>query len=56
MIHFLFFLIFAAFIATAFAVFTDGDARAKFWHGTKVFAEFVGISLVLAWVFYFLPF
>jgi hypothetical protein len=55
MIHFLFFLVFASFIAVAFAIFTAGDARTKFFHGAKIFAEFVGISLVLAWIFYFLP-
>lgn len=55
MTHFLFFLVFAACISIAFAVFAEGESRSKLRHGVKVFFEFVGISFVLAWVFYFLP-
>lgn len=55
MFHFLFFLIFAALTAVAFGIFTVGSARAKFRHGLKVFFEFVGIGMILAWICYFLP-
>jgi hypothetical protein len=55
MIHFLFFIIFATLTAVAFGIFTVGTKRDKLLHGFKVFAEFVGIGLVLAWICYFLP-
>jgi hypothetical protein len=56
MIHFLFLTGFAFFVAVAFAVFSTGDLKEKFWYGSKVFAQFVIVSLVVAWIFYFLPF
>lgn len=56
MIHFLFFLLFAAATAVGFGIFSVGETRDKIRHGLKVFAEFVGIGFVLAWVCYFLPF
>ncbi len=55
MIHALFFLLYAAIAAAAFAVFAAGSQRVKVWHGVKVFGEFIGIGLILAWVCYFLP-
>jgi len=55
MVHILFFLLFAALTAVAFGIFTGGATRDKVRHGLKVFAEFVGIGLALAWVCYFLP-
>ena len=55
MIHFLYLIGFALFVAVAFGVFASGDSRTKILYGIKVFAQFVIISLVLAWIFYFIP-
>ena len=55
MIHFLFLLLFAVVTAVAFGIHAVGETRDKLQHGLKVFAEFVGIGLVLAWICYFLP-
>ncbi len=55
MIHFLYLFGFAFFVATAFGVFAEGDNRAKILYGLKIFAEFLIVSLVLAWIFYFIP-
>jgi hypothetical protein len=55
MIHFLYLVGFALFVSIAFGTFTNGDTREKFIYGVKIFAQFILISLVLAWIFYFLP-
>ena len=55
MIHFLYLIGFGFFVATAFAVFADGDVKKRALYGLKVFAQFVLISLALAWIFYFIP-
>ncbi|MGI8494075.1 MAG: hypothetical protein ACR2L1_02020 [Pyrinomonadaceae bacterium] len=55
MIHFLYLIGFALFAAIAFGIFVTGDARARLRYGMKVFAQFVVISLILAWIFYFIP-
>jgi hypothetical protein len=55
MIHFLYLIGFAFFAAVAFAVFNSGNNRERVLYGVKVFAQFVVISLVLAWIFYFIP-
>lgn len=55
MIHFLYLTGFAFFVAVAFGVFAPGDNREKILYGLKIFAEFLIVSLVLAWIFYFLP-
>ena len=55
MIHFLYLIGFAFFVALVFGVFAAGDTRTKALYGLKVFAQFVIISLVLAWIFYFIP-
>ena len=55
MIHFLYLVGFAFFVAVAFGVFTEGDNSAKIRYGLKIFAEFIIVSLVLAWIFYFIP-
>lgn len=56
MIHFIYLLLFALFVAVAFGVFTTGTSKEKIIYGVKVFAQFVVVSLVVAWIFYFLPF
>ena len=55
MIHFLYLIGFAFFVAVAFGAFTEGDNGVKIRYGLKIFAEFLVVSLVLAWIFYFIP-
>lgn len=55
MIHFLFLLLFALVTAVAFGVFAGGETKHQLRTGLKVFAEFVGIGLAIAWICYFLP-
>jgi TRAP-type mannitol/chloroaromatic compound transport system permease small subunit len=55
MIHFLYLVAFAFFVSIAFGVFSNGDSRGKIIYGLKIFAQFILISLILAWIFYFLP-
>lgn len=54
MIHFLFFLLYAAIAGAAFGVFAAGDWRVKLLRGLKAFGEFVGVGLLLAWICYFI--
>lgn len=56
MIHFLYLVGFAFFVSVVFAVITNGTNKEKFISGLKTFVQFLVVSLVLAWVFYFLPF
>ena len=56
MIHFLYLLGFSVFVAIAFAVFSAGDLKERVIYGLKVFAQFLFISLALAWALYFIPF
>lgn len=55
MIHFLYLLGFAALIAVVFGAISTGSSKEKLWYGAKTFLQFVGISLVIAWVLYFIP-
>ena len=55
MIHFLYLIGFAFFVSVAFAVFSNGSTKDRILYGLKNFAQFVLISLVLAWILYFLP-
>jgi hypothetical protein len=55
MIHFLYLLGFAAIIAVVFGSLSDGTPKEKAWYGAKTFLQFVGISLLIAWVLYFIP-
>jgi hypothetical protein len=56
MIHFLYLFSFSVFVAIAFAALSTGDIKERAIYGLKVFAQFLLISLVLAWVLYFIPF
>ena len=38
-----------------FGVFAHGSAKDRVWYGMKTFLQFVGISLVIAWILYFIP-
>lgn len=55
MIHFIYLVLFALFVSVAFGVFSNGSNRDRILYGLKTFAQFVIISLVLAWVLYFVP-
>jgi len=55
MIHFAFLFAFALLVSVAFGVFASGTSRERIIYGAKIFAQFVVISLVLAWIFYFIP-
>ena len=55
MIHFLYLVGFATLVAIAFGAFASGSSKDRLLYGLKIFAQFIGVSLVLAWVFYFLP-
>ena len=56
MIHFLYLIGFSVFVAVVFAALSSGEVKDKFFYGLKVFAQFLLISLVLAWLLYFIPF
>jgi len=53
--HFLVMLLFAALVAVVFGVVGRERARSRALYGLKVFAEFVGVGLALAWLLYLLP-
>jgi len=55
LIHFLMMVSFAALVAVVFGVVGRDTARERALYGLKIFAEFVGIGLALAWLLYFLP-
>ena len=55
MIHFLYLIAFAFFVSIAFWAFSDGTNRERILYGLKTFAQFVIVSLVLAWILYFIP-
>jgi hypothetical protein len=55
MIHFCYLIGFSLFTAIVFGAISAGDTKSKLVAGVKVFAQFVIISLVLAWILYFIP-
>jgi TRAP-type mannitol/chloroaromatic compound transport system permease small subunit len=55
MIHFLYLIGYSFFVAIAFAIFHDGTIRDRILYGLKTFAQFVLVSLLLAWILYFIP-
>jgi hypothetical protein len=55
MIHFLYLVGYGFFVAIVFGAIASGSYRDKTLYGLKIFAQFIVISLILAWVFYFLP-
>lgn len=56
MIHLLVMVLFAALVSLVFGLVARDTGRERFYYGVKVFVEFVGIGLALAWLLYFLPF
>ena len=55
MIHFLYLITFALLVSAAFGVFSKGDTKERVLYSVKLFAQFIIISLALAWIFYFIP-
>lgn len=55
MIHFLYLVAFSLFVSIIFAVLSSGTTRDRVIYGIKSFAQFVLVSLALAWVLYFIP-
>lgn len=55
MIHFLYLIGFGFFVSIAFAIFGSGSTKDRVIYGVKTFAQFVIISLALAWLLYFIP-
>ncbi len=55
MIHFIYLIGFAFFVSIAFAIFSNGTTRERVFYGVKTFLQFTVISLVLAWILYFIP-
>jgi TRAP-type mannitol/chloroaromatic compound transport system permease small subunit len=55
MIHVLYLVGFAFFVSIAFAIYHNGETKARILYGAKVFAQFVLISLILAWILYLIP-
>lgn len=54
--HFFVMTAFAALAAVVFGTVAKDSNRERAIYGIKVFAEFMVIGLVLAWILYFLPF
>lgn len=55
MTHFLYLVGFALIVSVVFAAITQGTPRKRILYGAKTFLQFVGISLLIAWVLYFIP-
>lgn len=53
--HLLVMILFAALVAIVFGVVARNSRRERMIYGLKIFAEFIGIGLALAWVLYFFP-
>ena len=53
--HLLIMALFAAIAAVVFGIVARDTQRERVLYGLKVFAEFMGIGLALAWLLYFLP-
>lgn len=54
--HFLLMIVFAAVVAVCFGLIGRETRREGLLYGLKVFAEFIGVGLILAWLLYWLPF
>ncbi len=52
--HFLLMLTFAALVSVVFGFIGRQESRARILYGAKIFGEFVGVGLVLAWLMYVL--
>jgi hypothetical protein len=55
MTHLLVMILFALMVSLVFGLVARDTGRERLFYGLKVFAEFMGIGLALAWLLYFLP-
>jgi hypothetical protein len=55
MIHFIYLTVFAALVSAAFGAFSTGRTRERLIYTGKTFLQFMIISLILAWILYFIP-
>ena len=55
MIHLSVVILLAALVSVVFGVVARDTNRERMLYGLKVFAEFIGIGLALAWLLYFFP-
>ena len=53
--HLLVMTLFAILAAVVFGAVAKDTTRERLQYGVKVFAEFMIIGLVLAWILYFIP-
>jgi hypothetical protein len=54
--HLLVMMLFASLVAVVFGVVARNSHSERLIYGLKIFGEFVGIGLALAWLLYFFPF
>jgi hypothetical protein len=47
--------LFAVLASVVFGAMSKETPRERFLYGAKVFAEFMVIGLILAWILYFIP-
>ena len=55
MTHFLYLLGFAFFVSVVFGAIHIGTPKERIFYAAKTFLQFVGISLLIAWILYFIP-
>jgi hypothetical protein len=55
MMHFAYLALFAFFVSVAFGAFSSGTSVERVRYGIKTFFQFLIVSLVLAWILYFIP-
>jgi hypothetical protein len=55
MTHFLYLTGFAILVSAVFSALSTGTMNERFKYGLKTFIQFMLVSLILAWVFYFIP-
>ena len=53
--HFSLMILFALIVATVFGLLGRETRESQFKYGVKVFLEFVGIGIILAWLMYLIP-
>ena len=53
--HFAVMVLFSALVAVVFGAVARNRPRDRVVYGLKIFGEFIGIGLALAWLLYFFP-
>jgi hypothetical protein len=53
--HFLLMVLFAALVSIIFGIVGREKPAERLTYGSKIFVEFVGIGLALAWALYWFP-